>query len=452
MGTFRANLEWVNSRFALLHPSSLSSIVSHSAEPCLPIVLDVAHHRPLHRRRRCTFPLCQLPHVSRAHPLLSTFVSFDPCSFASCTSTDPSPPPPVAHSSHSIQLVDVLIPRSVQTTISPLQIPSLPTLDPTLPSSTHSRADEDFINRSLLDSLDAQADAEPVSSSDSEVVGPRSISSSKGSPTVPFHLNMPSNTRSDSPNMLQNNEQSPHIKDPFLHSLPISSHHSVYNTSHLPTDFTSAESNSRKQLAKANSFASDRTIPFGFFNGDSRNASSVPMNNYTSAFSPANSELFLSPSQQVDAHHPSQSHFDMFGGIRSGLSYDHRPEHSFLDGDGTVNDSGSAALHSSTMLSSLSQPLPQQYPQASYLNGLAHMQSQTPYGPHLPSASATVPMHSVGGTVTNPTQVEEISTIFVVGFPDDMQVRYHCLSCSPAPTKATTGARVPKHVHILFRF
>jgi hypothetical protein len=33
-------------------------------------------------------------------------------------------------------------------------------------------------------------------------------------------------------------------------------------------------------------------------------------------------------------------------------------------------------------------------------------------------------MHSVSGTVTNPTQVEEISTIFVVGFPDDMQVRY----------------------------
>jgi len=253
--------------------------------------------------------------------------------------------------------------------------------------------------------------------------------------------------------MLQNNEQSPHIKDPFLHSLPTPAHHSVYNTSHLPTDFTSAESGSRKQLAKANSFASDRTIPFGFFNGESRNTPPVPMNTYTSAFSPANSELFLSPSQQVDAHHPSQSHFDMFGGIRSGLSYDHRPEHSFLDGDGTVNDSGSgSALHSSTMLSSLSQPLPQQYPQASYLNGLAHMQSQTPYGPHLPSASATVSMHSVSGAVTNPTQVEEISTIFVVGFPDDMQVRYTVNPIYHHPTKAAIGARVPKHVHILFWF
>ena len=34
-------------------------------------------------------------------------------------------------------------------------------------------------------------------------------------------------------------------------------------------------------------FASDRPVPFGFFNGESRNTSSGPMNNYTSPFSPA---------------------------------------------------------------------------------------------------------------------------------------------------------------------
>jgi len=244
---------------------------------------------------------------------------------------------------------------------------------------------------------------------------------------------MPPNTRPDSPSMLQNNEQSPHIKDSFLHSLPTSAHHSLYNTSHLPTDFISAEPNSRKQLAKANKFVSDRTIPFGFFNGESRPTSSVPANNYASPFLTTNSDLFLPSSQPVDAHHPSQPHFDIFGGIHSSLSDEHRIKQPFLGGDGTVNDSASgSALHSSSMLSSLSQPLPQQYPQASYLNGLAHMQSQTPYGPHLPSASTTVPMHSVSGTVTNPTQVEEISTIFVVGFPDDMQVRrFMDLRCHP---------------------
>lgn len=219
--------------------------------------------------------------------------------------------------------------------------------------------------------------------------------------------------------MLQSNEQSPHVKDPFLHSLP-TSHHSMYTTSHLPPDFTSAESNSRKQLAKTNSFASDRTIPFGFFNSEPHHTSSVPTN-YAQTFSTANSDLFLS-SSQVDPHHPAQSHFDIFGGMPSGLPDEHRIKQSFLNGDGTITDSTSgSALHSTRMLSSLSQSLSQQYPQASYLNGLTHMQSQTPYGPHLPSNSS-VPMHSVAGNVTNPTQVEEISTIFVVGFPDDMQV------------------------------
>ena len=224
--------------------------------------------------------------------------------------------------------------------------------------------------------------------------------------------------------MLQNNDQSPHIKDPFLHSLPTSSHHPVYNTSHLPTDFTSTELNARKQVVKTSSFASDRTVPFGFFNGESRHASSVPANNYSSAYSAANTDLFLSSSQQVDPHHSAQLHFDIFGGIHPGLSDDPRIHQSLLNGDGALNDSGSAsALHSSGMLSSLSQSLPQQYHQAPYLNGLTHMQSQTPYGPHLPSTSA-VSVHSASTNVTNPTQVEEISTIFVVGFPDDMQVRY----------------------------
>lgn len=233
---------------------------------------------------------------------------------------------------------------------------------------------------------------------------------------------MPPNTRSESPNMLQNNDQSPHIKDPFLHSLPTSSHHPVYNTSHLPTDFTLVEPSSRKQLVKTSSFASDRTVPFGFFNGESLHTPSVPINNYASAFSAANSDLFLSSSQQVE-HHPAQPHFDIFGGIHPGLSDEHRIKQSFLNGDGVISDSvPGSTLHPPGMLSSLSQPLPQQYPQAPYLNGLTHMQSQTPYGPHLPSTS-TVPLHPASGNVTNPTQVEEISTIFVVGFPDDMQVR-----------------------------
>lgn len=72
--------------------------------------------------------------------------------------------------------------------------------------------------------------------------------------------------------------------------------------------------------------------------------------------------------------------------------------------------------------------------QVPYLNGI-HLQSQTPYGPHLQSsgtvAGAAGTTRSLGTSgQLNPTaepqsgssQQEEISTIFVVGFPEDMQV------------------------------
>ncbi|KIL00530.1 hypothetical protein PAXRUDRAFT_48147, partial [Paxillus rubicundulus Ve08.2h10] len=73
--------------------------------------------------------------------------------------------------------------------------------------------------------------------------------------------------------------------------------------------------------------------------------------------------------------------------------------------------------------------------QVQYLNGM-HLQSQTPYGPHLHTnggvnGGATGSGRGLGSTgqmnVTEPQggngQQEEISTIFVVGFPDDMQER-----------------------------
>ncbi|GLB34127.1 putative RNA recognition motif contatinign protein [Lyophyllum shimeji] len=79
---------------------------------------------------------------------------------------------------------------------------------------------------------------------------------------------------------------------------------------------------------------------------------------------------------------------------------------------------------------------------APYSNG-PHLSSQTPYGPHVPSASASSAINgtSAGTTPSGPpglgppgnastnnqanssTNQEEISTIFVVGFPDDMQER-----------------------------
>ena len=71
--------------------------------------------------------------------------------------------------------------------------------------------------------------------------------------------------------------------------------------------------------------------------------------------------------------------------------------------------------------------------QSSYMNGVLHGQahSQTPFGPHL-SANGVGPglVHTNGGTGgigVSTTSQEEISTIFVVGFHEDMQVCFALL-------------------------
>jgi hypothetical protein len=62
----------------------------------------------------------------------------------------------------------------------------------------------------------------------------------------------------------------------------------------------------------------------------------------------------------------------------------------------------------------------------SFMNGMhpQQMQSQTPYGPHLPASvsAPTISQQSHANSATQPSSQEEISTIFVVGFPEDMQV------------------------------
>jgi hypothetical protein len=84
----------------------------------------------------------------------------------------------------------------------------------------------------------------------------------------------------------------------------------------------------------------------------------------------------------------------------------------------------------------------QHHQSQTYSNGL-HLQSQTPYGPHLQTSglgSAGAGLNSTSGPAPANTAVmnhmtgannaasqnnaqEEISTIFVVGFPEDMQAR-----------------------------
>lgn len=269
------------------------------------------------------------------------------------------------------------------TLASSLVSPLLPAFIPA------SRAGEDFINRSLLDSLDAQADAEPVSSSDSEAVGSLSAPSSIGSPSAPFHIGMSlHHPRSPSPQMLQNHINSPHINEYS---------HFMYNSVQEDPDV-------RKQRSK-NSFAAYRSPPFNAYNGNPRQAPS----NFVQSYS---SDLY---SQHIDTLSPNR--FDLGEEAQTYVGIDQYGN----------NETGSMLLQSPPAPA----PQPQQppYSHAPYLAGLTHMQSQqVTYGPHLPgplnqpsTATATMPTNN-GTTQSGSQQQEEISTIFVVGFPDDMQV------------------------------
>jgi hypothetical protein len=95
------------------------------------------------------------------------------------------------------------------------------------------------------------------------------------------------------------------------------------------------------------------------------------------------------------------------------------------------NSVGMMPSHQTASKQSFSHPTsthPTFTPGAPFMN---NMHSQTPYGPHVPTnvpqptsnttASNTNPS-SYGSNKDNGSNQEEISTIFVVGFPEDMQV------------------------------
>ena len=90
------------------------------------------------------------------------------------------------------------------------------------------------------------------------------------------------------------------------------------------------------------------------------------------------------------------------------------------------------------------------YPQYDYLPFPVQLSSQTPYGPHVPAGiPQPPPQPASNGTTTTTTTTtggEEISTIFVVGFPEDMSVR-----ASPffsfISSYSFSGTRIPEHVH-----
>ncbi|TDL29641.1 hypothetical protein BD410DRAFT_33637 [Rickenella mellea] len=237
----------------------------------------------------------------------------------------------------------------------------------------------------------------------------------------------------------------------------------MYNTNQPPSDFSTLPSDRDLQLQQPvmsnnvdNFQYRNNSVFNNFMPSRIRQQSSANPGSFTNGMSNSFSQPYdITAAEVFGTHQPlppqHQQSLDSTQGIR-GYEYVNGPQHqsstpslksgggkpSFSDPFGTAG-SGSALLQShQVMKPSLSQTPQQQAQQQQqsysqntnqpYMNGLIHTQSQTPYGPHVSSTNVALSgVNGPGIALTNGaganTSQEEISTIFVVGFPEDMQER-----------------------------
>jgi hypothetical protein len=287
----------------------------------------------------------------------------------------------------------------------------------------------DLINKSLLDSLDAQADAEPLSNSDSEHTtsasfGSASNSSSSGSSAAQFHMAMQSQQqiripRSDSPSDASNPSilQHIHSQDQLYNMHPNSN--GIYPNGNQIHDYpTDLDIQKQQQSAKLN--GAFPRAPFNSFPNTTRPRQMSSFRESTSsAFFPSQPSNDIFNPQLTS---PTQSHMPPYLDSRQGYDFPNN-----LPKQSNYNNISAEPFNPSH------KPPGQQHntvfpPHGSqYGNGVS-ISSQTPFGPHNIVAggmngNVAPPQGLVNGS--NQTSMhEDISTIFVVGFPDDMQVCY----------------------------
>lgn len=329
-----------------------------------------------------------------------------------------------------------------------------------------------------MDSLDAQADAEPVlSSSDSEAAVASfssSSNSSSGSPSVPYHMAMHHQhpQRPDSPSDTDNfnSTHTPqqltfkhthHNSDALfnLHSGQNNTH-SMYNNIHSASDYPPELEGQKQHPPKmSNGFPTFRqSTSFTNFpnNIRPRHQNSILGNhqyrdssiNFSSAY-PTAADVFAPVTPLAHMTSPTQQHqsaanpyenlhqgrgFD-YAGSQATASFGAQSKQPYIgDAFGSVPPSAMLPSHQSGKPGHAhSQPhySHNSVAQPPYSNG-PQIHSQTPYGPHLQTGGQGLgqPVASTMGHPNGPppnAAQEEISTIFVVGFPDDMQV------CRPQP-------------------
>ncbi|KAI0050230.1 hypothetical protein FA95DRAFT_663428 [Auriscalpium vulgare] len=230
----------------------------------------------------------------------------------------------------------------------------------------------------------------------------------------------------------------------------------MYNNIH--SDFPFAQDHDPRKQLKLNEFVPNgpyrTSTAFNAFSNERARQPTLPASNNsflrdTSNFAHnypldgfASAQPLSSPPQQ-----PASSSFDALHQPRGGYDFvsaqpppgigapHNKPLFSPVDpfGQGHKSNSLLSGPGAQQQQSQLQQPQSQHngFPGGVFPNGLHHqqMQSQTPYGPHLPaSASAPAvtqqnPAATANQAMQAPTGQEEISTIFVVGFPEDMQER-----------------------------
>ncbi|KAI5119598.1 hypothetical protein M0805_005768 [Coniferiporia weirii] len=338
----------------------------------------------------------------------------------------------------------------------------------------HHRIDEDFINRSLLDQIDTEADADPVFSSDSEAAGAsgggrldsgHNFGSSSQSSVESQDLVYPYAMQTQSHPPMRSGSPSgqraslgfvPH-DDHFVHT----PQQSLYGNAGMESsnDFAPFSEGDPQQSAgpfEAGSFRNNSM--FGsFFPPRTRPSVAGPSYDPNAAYSQFNG---MSIGDVFGAHQPLQSmsqqqqqQQQQSNGIRS---YDFSNEGQTMKPNGKpifanmdpfntgAGTASSSLLHSHQLnqLNNKSAQIQQQQQQQqqhlhgfvsqSFANGLLQTQqqshSQVPFGPQLaPNNGAMggggLSLSNGMGTVSVTTQQEEISTIFVVGFPEDMQER-----------------------------
>ena len=334
------------------------------------------------------------------------------------------------------------------------------------------RTDEDFINRSLLDQIDTDADTDPVFSSDSEAAGAtrgfgagtgRNFGSSSSQSSVEssglsyqYQMQVHSQPppRSDSPNGQRSGLAFAAHNDQYIHT----PQQSLYNNqnSEPSSEFSPFPDNdSQTSAASFDAAAFRNNSMFGPFlpprarpsvggppsAGFGHESNTMNYNHYNN----------LSAADVFGTHQHlsqlAQQQQQQVGGVRG---YDFMNEGQAVKPNGKpiftnmdpFNTSASGAtghvMLQGQQIAKLPQNQPQQpqpmhnYVNQQFPNGMLQAQQQAQpqghYGPHVPAnqssaMGAPTVSHANGlSNVSVTTQQEEISTIFVVGFPDDMQV------------------------------